>query len=201
MIPAMRCALRRGWAGGDGAVRAFVAIPVPEAAVPGLADVQGALEVGRLVPPENWHLTLAFLGDVSGEMLEHLDEALRGLAIAPFDMHVRGIDLFGGRRPVLIHAAVERSEPLIRLRDKVRAAVRGAGMDLPRERFRPHVTLARFPARMSALETRRIADVLEGWGGFDAGTVPVGHFCLYRSHLHPGGAVYEVLAEYPPGQP
>lgn len=182
-------------------MRAFVAIPVPEAAVPGLSDVQGALEVGRLVPPENWHLTLAFLGDVPGAMLEHLDEALRGLDIAPFDMRVRGVDILGGRRPALMFAAVERSEPLTRLRDKVRAAVRGAGVDLPRERFRPHVTLARFRARMSTLETQRIAGVLEGWGDFDAGMVPVGHFSLYRSHLHPGGAVYEVLAEYPLGQP
>ena len=32
-------------------------------------------------------------------------------------------------------------------------------------------------------------------------TMPVGHFSLYRSHLHPGGAVYDVLAEYPLGQP
>ncbi len=183
------------------AVRAFIAIPVPETAVPALGDVQGAVEVGRLVPAEDWHLTLAFLGDVPDGMLERLDEALRGLAVPAFGMRVRGIDIFGGRRPSVLYAGVERSEPLIRLRDKVRTAARAAGAELARERFRPHVTLARFPARMTMLETQRIAGVLEGWGDLDAGTVPVRHVSLYRSRLGPGGAVYEVLAEYPLGQP
>jgi len=182
-------------------VRAFIAIPVPETAVPALGDVQGAVEVGRPVPAEDWHLTLAFLGDVPDGTLERLDEGLRGLATPAFAIRVRGIDIFGGRRPSVLYAGVARDEPLIRLRGKVRTAVRVAGAELPRERFRPHVTLARFPARMTMLETQRIAGVLEGWGDLDAGTVPVRHFSLYRSRLGPGGPVYEVLAEYPLGQP
>jgi len=180
-------------------MRSFVAIPVPEEEVPLLARVQDAFGTGRLVPPENWHVTLAFPGDQPVAALAALDEALRGLVAPAFEMRVAGLDVFGGRRPGLLLAAVERSEPLCRLRDKVRGAVRAAGIDLPRERFRPHVTLARFSARPGAAETRAIARVLAGWGDIDAGTVEVDRIALYRSTLAPDGARYEALADYPLG--
>jgi len=181
-------------------MRAFLAIPVPEAAVPALAAVQGALEVGRPVPPENWHLTLAFLGDQPTEALKRLDATLGELAAPAFAMRVRGIDILKPRAPRLLFAGVERTEALTHLRKRVRAAVRAAGIELPRERFRPHVTLARFPRHMTVLETQRIAGVLQAWGNLDAGTLPVTQFALYRSHLRPDGPVYEVLAAYPLGQ-
>jgi len=181
-------------------MRAFLAIPVPEEAAPVLQDVQAALEVGRAVPPDNWHVTLAFLGDRPGDDLTRLHERLSEVAAPGFDMRIAGIDIFGGRAPRLLFAGVDRSEPLVALRGKLRAAVRATGIDLPRERFRPHVTLARFRRRMTMLETQRIAGVLEGWGDLDAGVVPVESFALYRSHLSQDGAVYEPLAEYPLGQ-
>lgn len=162
--------------------------------------MQAALEVGRAVAPENWHVTLAFLGDQSEDVLEQLHERLSDLAFPEFGLRVAGIDIFGGRNPGLLFAGVERSDELIALRKKVRAAARSAGIDLPRERFRPHVTLARFRKRLTMLETQRIAGVLEAWGDVDAGTLPVGHFTLFRSHPGREGPVYEPLAEYPLGR-
>ena len=184
-------------------IRGFIAIPVPDAGfVAGeLMRVQAALEVGRPVAPETWHVTLAFLGQPSAPLLEALNERLEALRAPAFEMRIRAIDIFGGRRPRLIHAGVERSEAMAHLRKKVRAAVRATGIDLPRERFRPHVTLARFPRHLTTLETQRIAGVLEAYGDMDAGMVSVEHFTLYRSHPGPGGPVYEPLAEYPLGQP
>lgn len=173
---------------------------MPEEQVPALLDVQAALEVGRAVAPENWHVTLAFLGDQSEDVLEQLHERLSDLAFREFGMRVAGVDLFGGRNPSLLYAGVERSDELITLRKKVRAAARSAEIDLPRERFRPHVTLARFRKRLTMLETQRIAGVLEAWGDIDAGTLLVGQITLFRSHLGREGPVYEPLAEYPLGQ-
>ncbi|MEQ9258190.1 MAG: RNA 2',3'-cyclic phosphodiesterase [Roseovarius sp.] len=180
-------------------MRAFLAIPVPEERLPRLHDVQHALEVGRAVDPENWHVTLAFLGDQPVEALEALHELLAAIVAEPFEMRLRGVDIFGGARPSILFAGVEPSEPLIRLRKKVRAAVRASGIELPRERFRPHVTLARFGRRHTMLETQRIAGVLEAWGDLDAGREQVEGFALYRSQLGEGGPLYEALAEYPLG--
>lgn len=181
-------------------MRSFIAIPVPQERAAALLDVQRALGVGRLVPPENWHVTLAFAGDQPVAALERLDEGLRGLAAPGFDMRIAGVDIFGRRHPALLFAGVARSEPLVQLRGKVRAAVRAAGIALPRERFRPHVTLARFSRRMTAMQTRRIAGVLAVWGDLDAGCIPVSRIALYRSQLGPDGPIYEALADYPLGQ-
>lgn len=181
-------------------MRSFIAIPVPEEQADPLLDVQHALEVGRLVPPENWHVTLAFLGNQTEDVLEHLHDRLSELEAPGFDMRIAGVDIFGGRKPSLLYAGVDSSEPLSHLRKKVRQVVRNAGIDLPRERFRPHVTLARFRKRLTMLETQRIAGVLEGWGDVEAGVLPVGHFTLYRSIAGPDGMIYEPLAEYPLGQ-
>lgn len=184
-------------------IRSFIAIPVPaEGAGAGeLLRVQAALEVGRPVAPENWHVTLAFLGRQTEPVLEELNERLEALTAPAFEMRIHGTDIFGGRHPRLIHAGVERSEAMVHLRGKVREAARATGIDLARERFRPHVTLARFPKHLTMLETQRIAGVLEAHGDMDAGTVPVEHFTLYRSHLGPDGPDYEPLADYPLGQP
>jgi 2'-5' RNA ligase len=181
------------------AIRSFIAIPVPEGQAGVLHKVQHALEVGRPVAPEGWHVTLAFLGPQREAVLEEMHERLSGISVPGFDMRIAGTDIFGGRAPRVLHAGVERSDALVHLREKVRAAARAAGVELPRERFRPHVTLARFPKGLTMLETQRIAGVLEAYGDLDAGTIPVDHFALYRSHLGPRGPVYEPLAEYPLG--
>jgi 2'-5' RNA ligase len=86
---------------------------------------------------------------------------------------------------------------LVALRRAVRGLVYQAGIELPRARFRPHVTLARFGRRMTMLETQRIAGVLEAYADLDAGRLGVEGFRLYRSHLGEGGAWYESLADYP----
>lgn len=177
-------------------MRSFLAIPVPEEQAEALLDVQHALEVGRPVPPENWHVTLAFLGNQTEDVLEHLHDRLADLEAPAFDMRIAGVDIFGGRKPSLLYAGVTRSNALRHLRKKVRQAVRRADIDLPRERFRPHVTLARFP-RSRSVDTGRLAAFLGAWGGFRAGPFAVERFCLYGSTLTPEGPVYDVLAEYP----
>ena len=196
----MRCGWRRGWGRRARSIRAFIGIPVPEAAVPALHDVQMTLEVGRLVVPENWHVTLAFLDDQPEPVLEDLHEALCDITQPGFGMRIAGVDVFGGGKPRLLFAGADATPPLTALRKQVRSLVRGAGIDLGRERFRPHVTLARFRGGMTAPEMQRIARVLEGWGDREFGVLPVDRFVLYQSTLGPGGAWYEALAEYPFGQ-
>jgi 2'-5' RNA ligase len=180
-------------------MRCFIGIPVRQEAVPELARVQTALEVGRDVDPENWHITLAFLGDQPEAVLEELHESLAQLGAPTFEVTLKGVDIFGSQTPRALVALVEPTPDLVALRRAVRGLVYQAGIELPRARFRPHVTLARFSRRMTMLETQRIAGVLEAYGDLDAGRLGVERFTLYRSHLGEGGAWYEVLADYPLG--
>ena len=71
-------------------MRAFLAIPVPEQALPGLTALQTPLKAGR--PADTFHLTLAFLGDLSTRQLDDLHAELETVAVRPFDLHLAGLD-------------------------------------------------------------------------------------------------------------
>jgi len=175
-------------------MRAFIALDLPEAQRLVLTRLQAGLGVGRPVAEENLHLTLAFLGDITDLQARDLAAALDGLRLPPLDLALGGLDLFGGRRPSLLFAAAA-ADGLDRLRDKVRHAARGAGIALARERFRPHVTLARFPREMAAKDQRRLGEFLALNGAFSLPPERAGTVTLYRSHLRHEGPIYEPLAQ------
>ena len=178
-------------------IRAFVGIPLPEEAADALEAAQAGIPAGRVVPHDNFHLTLAFLGEQPRPVLEDAHDALGGVRTPGFSLRIDGLGMFGGARPRVLFAQVAAEPGLAQLHRKVLRAVREAGIELPRERFHPHVTLARFgdglrgedAAEMQAFVARRI--------GVRAGPFAVESFVLYRSHLGRAGVIYEALAEYP----
>lgn len=175
-------------------MRAFVGIPIPETWIPPLMRASGRLPGGRSVEADDLHVTLAFLDDQPEDRLEALHEALeirplpsarlRPLSFAPF-----------GSRPSLVALDLAPDPDLGALRDAVRTAARVAGIDLPRERFRPHVTLRRFPK--SHPPSPRLSAALAGLGVPDMEPAPAALVTLWSSTLGPGGPLYEPLASYP----
>lgn len=177
-------------------MRAFVGLPLPDAALDALERLQEGLTVGRLVPAENLHLTLAFLDDQPEPVLEALHQALAEIGAPPLRLAFQGVETFGGKRPRVLAAEVRKSPELSGLRDSVRSACRAAGVELPRERFRPHVTLARFPRHLEPGQVEKIARYLAAASGFRL-ECSAETLALFRSTLAPEGARYDVLAEYP----
>lgn len=177
-------------------MRAFVALDLPDEVIQPLTRLQAGLTVGRLTPEENLHLTLAFLGEVADGIAHDLAEALAGMRLGPVTLDLAGLDLFGGRRPTVLFVAA-RGEGLQTIHDKVMRAAREAGAVLPRERFRPHVTLARFAANLGDKDQRRLGDFLSLNGAFALPPAPAHVITLYRSHLRDDGAFHEPLASFP----
>lgn len=180
-------------------MRLFVGIAMPEAACEVLEDLQAELRVGRFADPETFHLTLAFLGEVEGEAQRELHEALERVEAPGFALRLKGLGTFGSKAPRVLWAGAEASPDLLALHRAVGRAARRAGLDLARERFRPHVTLARFAPRMGAEDLERVRRYLETFAAAPLPEVAVDEITLYRSHLRPGGSVYEVLEVYPLG--
>lgn len=179
------------------AIRTFVAIALPRDLRDALTALTAALGAGRAVARDNLHLTLAFLDDQPPATLTALDDRLRDIAAGSFEIRIRGLDTFGARRPRVVFASVRPCDALLGLRGKVRHAAREAGIALPRERFRPHVTLARFSPSAGPGALDRLGRFLSSHGDFALPPARVHAFTLFRSRLTGDGAEHEALARYP----
>lgn len=178
-------------------MRLFVALDPPESVRDALMPVQDGLGLGRDVPEAYFHLTLAFLGDQPVSLAEGLHDCLMAVRAPEVRVAVHGVELFGGRSPSAAVALIERVPELIALQEKVTQAARMVGMDVPRRRFKPHITLTRFPRRLPDFAETRIGAWLAQYGDLRIAACDARQFSLYRSDLHADGPIYEPLASYP----
>lgn len=175
-------------------IRAFAAIALPDAVRHDLMLVEAGLPVPRVIPPENLHLTLVFLGELPEPVLADVDAAFAGVRAPGFALALAGIGLFGGSKPRSVHAEVAESPALRHLQAKVETAARSAGVEVPGRRYQPHVTLARLPERFADRDRLTAAVAMRG---YRTPPFPVEDFRLYRSWLAPSGSTYAELARYP----
>ena len=125
-----------------------------------------------------------------------LDDLLSGIEAEGFTLTLDGLGTFGDARPRVLYAALAPEPALTTLRRRVRRAVAEAGIDLPHERFVPHITLARFGRGLEGEDIARLQAFIARRMGHAAGTIEVGDFALYESRLARGGPIYEELAVY-----
>ena len=178
-------------------MRAFLAIEPGEETLEALEFLQQDIPVGRLVAPGAMHLTLAFLDDQPEDRLEDLHFKLETLTPPSFDVIFDGLGTFGGDRPRVVFAVVEQVPALMQLRRTVVQAARGVGMNLPRETYRPHVTLARLRHDLSDEAHMRLQDFLAAELLTAIPPFRAHSMTLMQSQLHPDGARHEPLTQYP----
>jgi 2'-5' RNA ligase len=176
-------------------MRSFLALPVPESWITPLARAQAHLRGGHKVDLDDLHLTLAFLDDQPEMRLEALHEELETRALFPAELIPTAYGVLGGAKARAVVLDVGPTPALTALRENVRRAVRIAGIELSRERFRPHVTLVRHPA--SAPADIRLPERLAKLGPPEMAPAMAGPVTLWSSVLTPQGPIYEVLAVYP----
>ncbi len=175
-------------------MRLFVALGLPPELRSRLSWMSGGLPGARWVPPENYHITLRFIGELPGYRAEEVDHALAGLRAPGFTLQLAGVGTFAkGGKVNALWAGVERNPSLEFLQTKVETAMQRAGLEPERRRFVPHVTLA----RLDGVPEAKVAQWVQGHNLFRSGAVPVEHFTLFSSRLGKEQAVYEPEVEYP----
>ena len=177
-------------------MRAFIALDLPEALIRPLTRLQAGLSVGRLVEEENLHLTLAFLGEIDPGQAQEIATRMADLPDAPIELTLTNIDVMGGRKPNLVLMDARPTPELVTLHVRVTRLAREAGVTMERRRFRPHVTLARFPRQMSDKDHRGLDAFLRLNAPYALPTEVADSVSLNRSHLREDGAYYEPLAEF-----
>ena len=175
-------------------MRLFVALDMPWSVREQLAALSGAgIPGAKWVPPENFHLTLRFIGDIPGHVARDVDDALLGLRARGFSLTLTGLGTFArGGISSALWVGVERTAALDHLRLKIETALQRRGFGPERRKFQPHVTLARLDSPAEA----KVAGFVQAHNLFRTEPMPVEHFTLFSSLLCKDHAVYTPEAEY-----
>ena len=175
--------------------RLFVAIlpstPV-RAALAGLAE---GLAHARWTSPDQFHLSLRFIGDVTDDQLHAVTEALTEVRVAPFPLGVEGTGRLPPRgQPNIVWAGVGRGHPLLhQLRQQVDDRLLTTGVPFELRPFVPHFTLGR--TREASPAT--VAQWLKRHRDFVGPVWRVEDFHLMASLLTPSGALHRILRTLP----
>ena len=128
-------------------MRLFVAIDLPDEIKRELwylaLSLEHQAEQARVVPLENYHLTLLFLGET--KRIAEAREALHQVRVpeAPIEVVFDGIGSFKQKRGYTWWVGVQVSEALAELQNNLTSRYRAAGFPLENRSFKPHITLAR----------------------------------------------------------
>lgn len=172
--------------------RLFSAIEIPRDIAERLTLLRAGLTGARWIDPENYHVTLRFIGDVDGITARDFTQALGDIVARPFEVRLNGLGSFGGDKPRAIFAGIAPSDELESLRRANERAAREAGLAPEARNFKPHVTLA----RLRGARAEAVAAYLERQGGIGESFI-VRRFVLYSSRNSVGGGPYVVEAAYP----
>lgn len=183
-------------------IRTFIAIPVTQEVTRALIGVQRGIQSRgsdssiRWCGPEQFHLTLAFLGELERSRLEGLRSVLNRVCdgVPRFRLTLTTSGCFPGeRRPRVIWVGVSGDIAVLqRLERKVANATeqfRSARIESP---FHPHLTIGRIPAHRRV--SVKLSNALKEPFRAESCNWQVSEVELMTSTLSSAGAKYECLA-------
>lgn len=178
-------------------IRLFTAIEVPELVRSQLTGLQiaGPGWDPGWVAEDTFHITIAYAGQLEEPLAADLDTELRQIKCAGFELEIKGVDAFGGKRPQLLYAAVSKPWELDYLFEKHHGVLRRLGIENETRRYVPHITLGR--PRHPPLDG--VQEWIAANNLYASGPFPVDRIMLFSSHKMGDGRHYAPEREYPLG--
>ena len=174
--------------------RLFTGLEIPPEVSQSLSTLRGGLPGARWIDPENYHITLRFIGDVDGKTADEVVDSLDRLSNSlQFPIRLTHLGSFGGDKPRALYAGVEPSEMLNRLQAAHERVLQRAGLPPEGRKFVPHVSLARL--RGTAAE--ELARFMAESARFEPLSFVPARFVLFSSRDSVGGGPYLVEQSYP----
>ena len=173
--------------------RIFTGVEIPTEVVQSLSLLRGGIPGARWIDPENYHLTLRFIGDVDHAVARDVAQVLGAVERRPFEIALNGLEHFGGKKPRAVIAMVAANGRLAELQAEHERILQRIGLPPEQRKFTPHVTLA----RLRDSSSREVADYLAVRAAFKTPPFPVTRFVLFSSRDSVGGGPYVIEAAYP----
>ncbi len=190
------------------AIRAFIAIELPESILEELGNIEARLkplmppDCIRWVKPDSIHLTLKFLGQTPADQIALIISSLKNAvgSLHALTLEIAGAGCFPNlHRPRVVWVGVkeEGSGALQHVQRAVENAIAPLGYPTEQRAFSPHLTLGRLARDVRPTDLKHVGDVVSASNVGSLGRWDVTHVALIKSDLKPAGAVYTVLARAP----
>jgi len=183
----------------SGTIRSFFAVDIEdETIVRRLSEVQGMLaNTGadlKRVKPQNIHLTVRFLGDISPAMVDAIYEEMKQISFTLFEIELRGLGAFPKLSyPRVVWAGIRKgADELTNIFEQLEPRLRGLGFKPDTKGFSPHLTIARVRTRRNKAQLIKLVRELED---YEFGAVKAECLRLKKSVLTPQGPIYTTLKE------
>jgi len=144
----------------------------------------------RWVDIHKMHITLAFPGDTSEEMIREISVMLRELCgnSGKFDFSLSRLGVFKSLNdPKIIWAGIENSEKLTGLFKDIKAGLDKLEVPTEEREFKPHLTLGRIKW---IKDKQLLADLLKKYSDYKFQDVNVSEVIFYESILQQTGPLY-----------
>jgi 2'-5' RNA ligase len=155
-----------------------------------------ALEGIKWTDIDNMHITLVFLGDTEGKMINNIISNLNDScpASGQFEITLRRTGTFKSlNSPRVLWAGIDHSDSLIKLNKIIIGALRASGYKIEDRPFKPHLTLGRIKF---IKDTEALKKLLDNYKDMVFQKVAVDEVILYESILLAKGPVYKPLARF-----
>jgi 2'-5' RNA ligase len=179
-------------------MRVFVGIQLPEDIKEHLAAVQGEVKraclKGSFTDPDNFHLTMRFIGEVDPDQKSAITTLLARCAAGqlPFLIETAGLGCFFKKNKRIIWLGIKENSQLQQLYGQLNASLQEQKMTVAEEgAFIPHLTLGR------GITLSQEWEVLSQLSLLPDQQIPVTALTLFESGRLNGKLVYRPIADFP----
>ncbi|MCF6157788.1 MAG: RNA 2',3'-cyclic phosphodiesterase [wastewater metagenome] len=176
-------------------VRLFIAVEITEDTRRKLTEFQDRLKSADIdvgwVAPENFHITLKFIGSVDKEKVDAIVRIIKNSVtdIHPFDLSYIGVGVFPTEKNprVIFVDTIDSERVLTKIHERLDSQLMALGVKHENRPFEAHLTVGRIKTRRNV---RKLLETLHAYHGFNFGLEQVNQVALMESILSRSGPLY-----------
>ena len=184
---------------GQEKVRSFIAFDLDEPDIlTKIGEIQKELTQTeariRVVPLENLHITMSFLGEIPMSIIDNVTVELLQVDFTRFKISLQRLGAFPSLRRInVIWIGIDEGrEKLEEIFQLLRPRLRKAGVEKIGQRFSPHITIARVKSRRNI---DQLSKTISSLRNVYLGEAVLNTLKLKKSVLTPKGPIYSTIIE------